>query len=76
VPRRHSVHGTGGLRLIGDVGALIANRAGLDLLCGSRQPVGVAADDHDRSPSRYQPGGTRLADSAAAPGDQVGPLIE
>ena len=80
VPCRRGVHRTGGLVLVGDVGGLVANGAAtlerLDLVDGPRQPVGVAADDHDRGAGCDQPGGHALADSAATAGDQICPVFE
>ena len=81
VPCRRSVHDVSDLVFVGDVGRLIADRtaarlARVDLLDGRRQPVGVAADDHDRGTGGNQAGGNALADPAAATGDQVCPVFE
>ncbi len=81
VPCRRGLDGAGDLVLVGDVGGLVADRAAarldrVDLLDGRREPVGVAADDHDRGTGGDQAGGNALADPAATTGDQVRPVFE
>ena len=54
VPSRRGVDCSGRLVFVGDVGGFIADRAGklqaLDFFDGRRQPIGVAAHDHDGRP--------------------------
>jgi hypothetical protein len=80
VPRGRGVHRTSDLVLVGDVGGLIAYGASrfncLDLFDGRREPIGVAADDHDGGPGGGEAGGDPLADPTATAGDQVSPVFE
>ena len=78
MPRGRGIHRTGDLVLVGDVGRLVSDLTalGLDLLNGGGEPVGVAADDHDRCPGGGQAGRYALADPTATAGDQVSPVFE
>jgi hypothetical protein len=81
MPGGNSIDGSRDLVFVGDIGRLISDRATarlyvLDLLDCGRQSVGIPADDHDRGPGGYQPGGHPLANPTATAGDQVRPVFE
>ena len=80
VPRRRGLHRTGHLLLVGNVGGLGDHVAGfrfrLDLINGRRQALGVATEDHHLGTGLNEAGGHTLSDTAAASGDQIGPVGE
>ena len=79
VPRGDRLDHPGHLLLVGHVGGLepdSTGRIGGDLGGGGREAVAAAADDHHVGAGTGQALGHTLADSAATPGHQVGPVGE
>jgi hypothetical protein len=77
-PRGGRLDDASHLLLVGDVGGFVEHRAGptagLDLVCGAGEPVGVAADEHGVAARSDHRGRDTLSDPASTASDKDCPI--